>query len=213
MNEAHRLTQNFMQSYPIARFGKGQLILSPGDELTKIHYLTEGSVVQYDISHAGNTVIVNSFHHGDFFPLSHAFTNSRLDYFYEADSPVSTRVAPVDRVLDFITDNPKTMATALSQSFQKSDELLRRAFFAMGGSATSRVVFELLAATERIGEKNAVDGFFIPMSENDIAKRTGLSRETVNRMLRAFKTNNTVRSTNQGIEVLSVAALEKTLED
>lgn len=201
MDEAQRLIENFVRTRPITRYGKGQVILRPVDEVEKIHYILEGNVIQYDISESGNIVVVNTFRPGSLIPLSHAFTDIPLDYFFEADTPVSTRTIPKDRLIEFISNTPKVMQGLLSKSYQGSEELLRRLSHTMGGSATNRVIYELSIAADRIGEKNVDGSVFVRLSENDIARRTGLSRETVNRTLRDFKKSGTVKSTNRGIVI------------
>ena len=62
--------KDFFASYPVKHLGKGQSILRPGDEVKKVNYLISGSVVQYDISPAGNTVVLNVYKPGTFFPMS-----------------------------------------------------------------------------------------------------------------------------------------------
>ena len=211
MDEASQLIDDFVKTYPIMRFGKGQAIFRPDDDVNRIHYVLEGTVVQYDISETGNVVVVNNFLSGAFLPMSHALGETTIDYFFEADSPVSTRVIPREHVIEFIGSNPNVALDLLKKSYRGSDEIIRRLSYAMGGSATNRAIYELLSAAERIGESNINGSVFIPLSENDIAKRTGLSRETVNRMLRTFKAAGIIHATNQGIEISSLDILRESL--
>lgn len=204
--------EDFFASYPVKRLGKGQSILRPGDAVKKVHYLIEGSVIQYDISPAGNMVIVNVYKPGTFFPMSCVLNNRPSDYFFEAASPVALGLAPTQQVVDFMKTNPEVTLDLLARVYKGTDGLLGRMTQLMGGSAASRVVFELLNASYRFGETNPDGSVFIALSENDIAKRSGLSRETVNRMVRQLKADDTLRITHQGIEISDIKKLEDQID-
>jgi len=214
-NEVNKMTDNieptiaaFFESYPLVRLGKGQTVLRPDDEVTKIHYLLEGRIVEYDISPTGNTVIINTFKPGAFFPMSSVLNNQKSEYFFEADSPVAARVAPASHVVKFLEDNPRVTLDLLRRVYRGTDGILRRMAHLMGGTARSRLVYELINAAHRYGEERPDDAIFIPLSESDLAKRSGLSRETVSRSIRELKSSGIVRVDRMGVEVPNIAALE-----
>lgn len=205
--------KQFFSDYPVKRYGKGQSILRPGDNVTKIHYLAEGSVIQYDISPAGNTIVVNAFKPGTFFPMSNIINNIPSAYFLEAASACAIRLAPAEHVIDFMKSNPNVTYDLLARVYKGTDGLLGRMAQLMGGSAGSRVTFELLNASHRFGEANPDGSVFIKLSENDIAKRSGLSRETVNRTIRQLKSDFGLRVVSRGIEISDITRLEDYIDN
>lgn len=198
----------FFSDYPLVRYGKGELLLRPDDDVTHILYLIEGQVIEYDISAAGNEVIVNAFKPGAFFPMSHAINRSHNDYFFEAASNITLREAPAADVVKFIRTNPDVCYDLLRRVYLGTDGLLRRMAHLMGGKSRSRLVFELLNESARFGTTRKDGSVDLAMTEKDIAKRSGLSRETVSRAMHDLKNEDLVQVHPGGIIIPSVKRLE-----
>lgn len=209
----NEIVSEFFQDYPLVRFGKGQSILRPGDEVAKILHLTEGRVIEYDISPAGNTVIINTFKPGAFFPMSSALNDQKSEYFFDADSPVAARAAPAAHVVEFLEANPEVTLDLLRRVYRGTDGILRRMAHLMGGTAKSRLIYELINAAHRYGEAQPDGALRISLSESDIAKRSGLSRETVSRMIAELKSSRLVSVHRSGIEIPQLADLEALIGD
>lgn len=179
--------KRFFDTYPAVKYGKGEILLRPDEKLEDVFYIVEGQIVEYDISPAGNEVVVNVFKPGAFFPMSIAINKNRNEYFFETATAVTARPAPADEVVDFIKDNPDVGFDLLSRVYRGTDGLIRRMAHLMGGKSKSRLVYELLNAAARFGEYTSDGQVRIPLSEKDIAKRSGLSRETVSRTMHGLK--------------------------
>jgi CRP/FNR family transcriptional regulator, cyclic AMP receptor protein len=205
--EIKAVVKKFFDTYPLAHYDKGEIILRPEEDLVHVFYLVSGQVVEYDISSAGNEVIVNAFKPGAFFPMSMAINHTPNYYFFEAASPITVRQAPVEDVVAFLKTNSDVTFDLLSRVYLGTDGLLRRMAHLMGGKTKSRLVFELLNGAARFGEKKS-DGVFIPLTENDISKRSGLSRETISRAMRELKTDHLVSVQPRGILIPDITRLE-----
>jgi len=83
----------------------------------------------------------------------------------------------------------------------------------MGGSARSRILFELIVECARFGEPQADGSQLIPINESELAKRTGLSRETVSREVTKLKAKHLLIHTGQTISVTSIKKLQDELGD
>lgn len=201
---------DFFAGYPLKTMEKGEIILRPEDTLEHVFYLVEGSVIQYDISSAGNEVIVNAFKPNAFFPMSMAINRTPSSYFFETATPVVLRMAPADDVVAFLKKEPEVLFDLLSRVYRGTDGLQRRMAHLMGGNAKSRLIFELINAAYRFGEK-VPEGIRIPLTENDLAKRSGLSRETVSRTANKFKNDGLVIVRQNAIIVADVSKLEQLL--
>lgn len=202
---------SFFTTYPLHVFDKRQIIMRPEEPLPGVFYIVEGRVSQYDITPTGNEVVVNVFKSGAFFPMSAALTHTPNYYFFEASTEIKTHVAPPASAVQFLQDNPDVALNLLTRVYQGVDGVLRRMAHLMGGDAKSRLLFELLNAAHRFGEPQKDRSVFVPLKEGDLARHSGLARETVNRNVQALKKAGLLTVTHQGITVKDLEQLERML--
>src|SRR5690606_37810445 len=120
---------------------------------------------------------------GAFFPMSLALNNTANAYFYEAASPITLQRAPAKKVVALLEQQPALTLDLLKRVYRGTDGLLARTVHLMSGDAHARLLFELTNAGLRFGTKTNDGAIHIPLTETDIAKRAGLSRETVSRII------------------------------
>lgn len=211
MKPANELLKDFFSDKPAVRLGSGQTFLRPGDEITKVSYLSQGCISQYDISKSGDTVIVNSHTLGAIFPIASATDNKTVSFFYEAATPSLIKQVPLVRFTEFLESNPSVARFLLRKSNQEMNSLLRKMVYMMGGTATDRLVHELISASINQGDINSEGEVFIALSQNDLSKRTGLARETVNRSIQDLKQKGIIEPSRQGVNIPSFKDLEELL--
>jgi len=209
--EVKKTIQDFYDTFPLKRFEKGEVLIRPDETLKNVFYIVEGTVTQYDISPVGNEVVVNVFKPGAFFPMSMAINKTPNYYFFEASTSAAVRIAPTRKAVSFIKDNPDVMFDLLSRVYSGTDGLLRRMAHLMGGNARTRLIFEILNAAYRFGERDSEGNTVIPLTENDLAKRSGLSRETISRTMHKLKSDGFVKVQPFGIVLFKDANLEDLL--
>lgn len=202
---------DFFNDFPEKHFDKGEIIVHAGETPPGVMYLLEGRVSQYDIAPSGTTVVVNVFKPGAFFPMSWAMNQTTNNYFFEAATKVALRLAPADATVAFLRKNPDVLFNLLSRVYKGTDGLLRRMAHLMGGDARSRLYFELLNATYRFGEPNEDGSVFVPLKEGELAKHSGLTRETINRHIRNLKEQGFVEITRHGYVLHDPKRLESEL--
>lgn len=202
---------SFFATFPVHLYKKRQIILRAEETPSTIFYLVEGRVSQYDITPTGNEMVVNIFKPGAFFPMSSAINSSPSQYFFEASTNVTVRQAPPATVVQFLKDNPDVLFDLLARVYKGMDGVLRRMAHLMGGDAQSRLLFELLNAAYRFGEPQADGSVFIKLSETDIARHSGLARETVSRTIKNLKAEDVLTLHQHGILIKDVQKLESTL--
>ena len=198
----------FFADYPQHELAKHETILRPGEAVAKVFYIVEGRIDQYDITKSGDEVVTNSFKPGAFMPMSAAINQTPNDYFFEAAVPTLVRIAPADKVVDFLRANPDVALDLLARVYRGVDGVMRRMAHLMGGDAHSRLLFELLNAARRFGEPADGQSVRLRLTETDLAQRTGLARETVNRLLQTLKADEVVRLERGCIIVNNPAELE-----
>jgi CRP-like cAMP-binding protein len=201
--------KDFFDPYPARTFDKGQILIYGGDDPSGIMYIIKGEVRQYDIAPNGEELVVNVYKPGAFFPMYWAINKAPNNYFFETASKVAIRQAPVDKTIQFIKDNPDVMFDLLSRVYSGLDGVLQRMAQLMGGTAYSRVAFELVNACKRFGKKQTGGSYIIEIPENELAKRAGLTRETFNREFRKLKNKDILEIGSNGVIVKDLEVLEK----
>jgi CRP-like cAMP-binding protein len=203
----------FFKNYPSRTFEKGEKLIQPEESLVKTFYLVEGRVSQYDITLRGNLVVVNIFKPGAFFPMSNAINGTSNHYFFEASTKVKARVAPAEEAVAFLKANPQITFDLLSRVYRGMDGVLRRMAHLMGGDVKSRLIFELLNSAYRFGELRPDGSIFMNINESELAKHSGLARETVSRNVQTLKAASLVQIRPDGIILKKPAKLESMLGD
>lgn len=198
----------FFKEYKSVKFDKNHILISAGVNPSNIIKLQTGQVREYDISEQGDRVVVNVFKAPAFFPVSWAMNNTPNEYYFEAATEVIVKFAPRDKVIGFLKENPDVVYDLLSRVFLGTDVLLRRMAHLMGGNARTRILYELCLEGRRFGEIQKNGKCFIPMHLNELAAKSGLSRETASREIGKLKKLGIVVS-RKGIYVKSL----KTLHD
>lgn len=209
MAESKTRVEEFFSEYPLTRYGKGQIILRPEDKIEKVLYIQEGTISQYDITPAGNEVILNIFKPGAFMPMSNVLNKEPSQYFFSAATPVAVRLVPAEHVVEFLKDNPDILLDLLKRVYRGTDGIISRMAHLMGGTAKSRLLFEILNTTYRFGEKRPNGSAYLKISENDLAKQSGLTRETVNRTIRNLKKEDLIVVHRNTLEIPSLSKIEE----
>lgn len=202
---------SFFEQYPLQTYNKHELLLHAEEPIRSVFYIREGRVSQYDIAPNGNEVVVNVFKPGAFFPMSSAINDIENHYFFESSLETKVHVAPKADVVRFLRDNPDVLFDLLARVYRGVDGVLRRMAHLMGGGAPSRLIFELLNAAYRFGEQQPDGSILVHLTESDLAKHSGLARETVSRLLQELKAASLIETSRGGFLIRSSAGLEARL--
>lgn len=211
MNEIEQKVRQFFLKYPEKRFAKKEIVVHAGEEPRGVFYMVSGRVNQYDITLAGVETVVNTYKTPAFFPMSWAINRTPNDYFFEAATDVVVRVAPAGEVVAFVKSEPEVLLDLLSRVYRGTDGLLRRLAHLMGGDARSRLLFEIVVTAHRFGNPAANGSIRLPFKEGDLAKHTGLARETVSRTIQDLKAEGLVAIDKEGLVVRNVRDLQAEL--
>jgi CRP/FNR family transcriptional regulator len=201
----------FFQSYPEQCFSKGHGLLRPDDVPRSVYYIESGSISQYDIAPSGNEIVVGSYRAGDFMPIAQALSPSPVQFFFEVTEKSILRLAPIDEMADFIAHHPHISLYLLEKAYEDTECLLRRLSHQMGGTALSQILFEITDNARRFGVRQTNGDMKLSLNENEIAKRVGLSRETVNRTLKPLKQHGVIKSGASGIVICDLERIEDQL--
>jgi len=201
----------FFAEYPIKHFDKGQLLIQAYESPAGIYHMLEGQVRQYDVSAQGNEIVVNIFKPPAFFPMAWAITGMPNRYFFDAAMPVEAHLAPPDSVVAFLKQNPDVLFDLLSRLYSGVEGIQRRMAHLMGGTARTRILFELVTECKRFGTKQGSGSFALKVHEDELARRSGLTRETVNRELMELKNRGLLAVERKQLVITDLAKLEQEL--
>ena len=201
----------YFSKYPKRSYPKNQIIIFGGENPDYIFYIAHGKVRKYDISYRGDEVVVNLFKSPAFFPMSWAINKSDNKYFYKTETDAVLHAVPVEDALQFLKDNPDVMLDLLSRLYKGMNGMLGRMVHLMSGTATSRLVYEIIIECRRFGKERSKGCYLLETTEGDLAARSGLSRETISREMKRLKENKYIRIDKHGILINDLSSLEKTL--
>lgn len=202
---------DFFVRYPLKSFSKGQVLIHAGDEPAGIFHIIEGYVRQYDITHRGEEVVINVFKSPAFFPASWAINKTPNEYFFEAYTPLKVRLAPAEAVIDFLKANHDVTYDLLSRLYIGAEGMQRRMTYLMAGRGHSRVVYELVIESKRFGRQQPDGSYILDMHEDELARRAGLTRETINRELKKLKGAELIKVNHKNILIRDLERLENEL--
>jgi len=206
-----RISQ-FFAPYPNRLYTKGQSLIWHDENPPGVIYLLAGTVGQYDINKNGQKIMLNIFKPSAFFPLSWAINHTPNVYFFEALSDVECKIAPAERVVDFLQLNSDVTFDLLGRVFKGTDGLLKRLNEAMTGTARSQLMLELAISTYRFGILNADGSHTIKIKTTELATRTGMSRETISRELKKLAEQDIITNNRGHITVHNVDMLYEKLK-
>lgn len=201
----------FFENFRELKFSKGEIIIFAGENNNNVYYLIEGRIKKYSVNYKGDEIVLTIFRPPSFLPIAQAINQKTINrFYYAAETDVIVRRAPTQKVVEMLKENPDVMMKLLLRVNRALDEFLGRAVSLMASNALSRVAYEIYIETTRFGTKED-DHYLINLTERNIAARTGLTRETVNREIRKLKQMNAVQVERRGIIVKDLRYLEKKL--
>ena len=203
--------EKFFDTYKVRHYTKGQILLLAGDKPHDIFYLTSGKVKEYDVTYRGDEIILNVFKPYAFFPMSRAFSDSPVNYVFEAETDVEIRQAPIAETLEFFTANPDVVLDLLTRLYSGVEGLLGRMSYLMAGSAKGRLLYELVIEARRFGTLQNDGSCVLAITEKDMGARAGLSRETVSRIIHTLKESGLVVIRSKDILIRNLLELEQSL--
>ncbi|HSX07403.1 MAG TPA: Crp/Fnr family transcriptional regulator [Candidatus Saccharimonadales bacterium] len=205
-----RKITRFISQYESHSYRKGEVLLFGGEPIADLLYLQAGQVRQYDISYRGDEVVVNALKNDVFFPLAAVMARLPNRYFFEAVTEVQVCHVPLPDVQIFLQENHDVLLHLFQQVCAEAAGSYERLAHMMGGTAPSRVLYELLTQARMFGEKQGTV-IFIAMSESELAARSGLSRETVSREVHKLKKTGLLDVSRKGLTIKDRKQLEQKL--
>lgn len=174
--------EKFFAQYKNIAYKKESTIIQPEDSILVINYLKKGLVKQYIETKDGGEIIINIFRPGSFFPVIIPIAQVENDCYFETIGQVEIFRAPTEDVLKFLKSDPEVLFDLTKRFAQGLNGLTKRIEELTSGGAPEKITSLLTYLASRYGEK--IDHgtiITLPVTHQDIASWTGLTRETVSR--------------------------------
>ncbi|MDP1721937.1 MAG: Crp/Fnr family transcriptional regulator [Candidatus Gottesmanbacteria bacterium] len=203
---------DFFTAHPLLLYKKGEMILRADDTPHGVCYIEKGIVRQYSINGAGETLMLQFYRPGAFFPMTWVINDIPNRYFFEAATAVSIRRAPREAVKTFIDDQPEVLKDFVERLLLGVSGLWLRIEHLVLESAYVKTILLILYYAEKFGVKDA-KGVALEVSptHKEISAWIGTTRETASLQVEALKKKKLLVSRGRQLVIPSMTALEKEL--
>lgn len=179
LTEKDLLEKNSVQ----VKFKKGEVICKQGSFASNIMLMEEGLAKVY-IESGSSKLILKLIPDGNFIGMA-TIAEENNTYFYSASSYIDSVVRQID--LNFfrqlLEKNPAFSREIIDILSSNSLQIYGRFFCLTQKQAYGRLADIILCLAERVFKTNEFD---LPLSRRDLAELSGMSSETVIRMLNKF---------------------------
>ena len=189
--EAFHLVQT---KITIKHFKKNQIILHEENTNEFMYIILEGEVKVVQTTDKGKEILITMHHQNDFFgELSLLDGKTVPATIYAAKNSVIAIVTKKD-FYSLIHSQPKVLDNLLRILSARLRESLKKIQMLNFNNASQRIKMLFLMLSENYGEKNAKGTVLkLKLIHQDIADMTGLSRETVTRVLDKWKQSGEIQ--------------------
>jgi CRP-like cAMP-binding protein len=207
----HKL-DGFFSQYKTSKYKKGEILIRADEAPSGIFYLIKGMVKQYSISHQGDEQVLTIYKPGSFFPMMWAINDTLNTYYFEAIDNIEVKRVGKDEVISFIKGEPDVLYDLVSRLYKGMSGLLSRIEYLMFGSAYHRVIFTIINAAYRFGEKNDdTSKVKLMITHKEIASFSGLTKETISRESHKLQKKGLIENKNKTIIINDIKKLEEEL--
>jgi CRP/FNR family transcriptional regulator len=192
------------------RLPHGSIVVRQGDPLECLFLVRSGIVRLSSVTVEGREVVVGILGIGDVFGES-ALLGARSPVEARAVGSAELVVLPLEHVRDILRHHPGTSAELLRLVASRLHRTSRALEEALVGSVTSRISGRLCDLAEDHGVRE-IDGVRIPiaLTQEELARMVGASREAVNRSLGGLAARGLVRTAGGTIVIRDPEALHAT---
>jgi len=187
-------------------YGAGQIIIYHGDTPNHVMFIKRGAIKFYDTDRDGNEKIMHIGGEGSIFPLFYSFEDKpSVDAFYAAIIPTEVLLVPLAEFQDKLKSDAAYTYRILRWYAEEIDHIVLRLKSMEKSSAKEKVVQALyyLCAQHatQIQAKSKWYRINFPVTQQTLADMTGLTRETVNVILKDHELLKIVRVKRQMFEI------------
>lgn len=189
---------------------KKEIIFTEGSNKEAVYFLLDGLVKAYKTDKNGNEHIVSILQTGEMFPHTGFFNDEPYPATAEAIVPTQLLAIPVSSFEQLMISTPEIAVKVMRVMSSKIKELQEKLQGITSHDVQNRCQIFLLKLAENYGTlKNGKVYIDVPMTNQEIADSIGTTRETVTRLINAFRKQNIIEKNRKGIVILDLESLKK----
>ncbi len=207
--------QIFLNAYKVESFKKKNIILGQDIEPTTAYVIKKGIIKTYNITLKGEEKPIGFNVAGDIIPLSWVFNKTTKSlYFYEAVTACQLYVVPKEELLAFVQSNAEVMSEVLDRVVMRTMIHTTHINALEQSKAPDKLLYTIHLIALYFGRdlKTDVVEIPIPLTQQDIANFTGLTRETISTELKSLMKKKIIRL-RQRHYVVQTDKLNELLDD
>lgn len=191
------------------KYRKGEVICKQGGFVSHVMYMEKG-LTKVFLENGSNTLVLRVIPDGNFLGLS-SLSEQHANFPYSAMTYMDSEITQIDvhafrKLMEINTGFVKEIIDILSAN---SIQIYGRFFCLTYKQAFGRLADILLCLSDRIFKGPEFD---LPLSRKELAELSGMSAETVIRMLKEFNAEKLIRVDGKSIEVLDYYRLKQISE-
>jgi len=190
-------------------FKKGETICKRGAFASHIYYLEDGLVKVYLEEKNKNLILMLAIKNNLLGMAAIFEGNNKLPYSITAYTDSSVRMIDIQIFSQLLKQNSRFSYHVINLLNEKTAQIYGRFFSLTQKQLHGRLADILLCLSNRIFKSTS---FELPLSRADLGDLTGMSTESVIRMMKEFKDDGLIGMHCKSIELLDIARLERISE-
>jgi len=190
----------------------GTTFIKQGDKIRSFKYLKEGLIKLHRVDDGGNSQIISFGTPMDFVSIHNIFAEDTYSYSVTALETSTVCIFSIDIIKNLIKTNGKFAEILISTKSRASNRILSNSLDLISKSMYGKVASVILLVASVIlffHEKIYFTmGFDLPISRKEIAEYTGLSIETVIRVISEFRRDGLIKVYGKRIEIIDKDGLD-----
>jgi CRP/FNR family transcriptional regulator len=201
----------YFLTFPIDKYDKGKILITPTDRLEYVSYLKSGYVKMYSISEDGKEIILNIFKPHTYFPAWSLVSEQPNHYFFEAMTPIEIVNVTNEMFLDFLSKEQNVFRDLSKRVFSGLNGILVRMTYLLSSNAKARVAATILMCGKRFGEVNSAGETEInlKLTHQDVADLSGLTRETTSTEILNLVKEGLIKNESSYFSIMNIKKLKE----
>ncbi len=198
----------------VERLDEGRVLFRKGDPGDRLYVVLAGRIAIGTVSEEGKEVVFNVLGRGEVFGEIALLDGKARTADATAMAECHLLVLERKDFMPFLQGNPEVAARLIAVLCERVRSVSESYEDALFMDLPARLAKRLLRLAESHGEP--VDGAAIriefPLSQQELAKMAGVSRESVNKLLRAWQTQGLIAHDHSHVTILDEARLKRLVE-
>jgi len=187
----------------------GKRFIKQGEKIKRFKYLQKGLIKLHRKNDSGAEQIISFGKPMDFVSVQNVFSKNKYSYSVTALEDSIVCVFDLSTILDLIESNGVFAQRIIETTNKASNRILSNSLDMISKSMYGKVASVILFFQEKV---YFTYGFDLPVSRKEIAQYTGLSIETVIRVISEFRRDGLIKVYGKRIEIIDKEGLVSIFE-